>query len=1213
MFKTVVKEQLVVPAHVDYLADIRDFVAKIGHKHGFSTQAINAFKLSIDEATTNIIKHSYRDWDGSITLRAIIKRNSITFILLDQGKYFDPRRVKAPDLQRYVKIGKKGGLGIFIMRRLLDDIDYRKTEEGNELRLVKKREVKAIKRIHVPSLSLSLKARYSGITCGILTAAVLLGYFYLFFKRDDQKMREVLNEARPIATNLVMSVSSIYGGLEDQNDPFGIDTGITTALKTTVNDNEELVFQAFLVDTSGVIINHHDEYQLFNTFSVPADVQKLSEFVSIYPGDEAIQSMEESPPAQAGVAPAEAGVSVIDFAYPARSSDARETYGTVHMWIKKSVVDRRTAAKRFEDLRIALMILVIGFASTFVLIYIVLNPFRKLATWVRRLGHEEVEDEMDIDESTEVGEIAKAFTDITTKLRQSQKNLAEQERLQKEMQVAQEIQRTLLPTSFPDVEGYSLASFYEAAKEVGGDYFDFVEVDRDTLGIAVADVSGKGVPGSLVMTMIRTALRTEARGLHSASEVLCRVNDFVMNDMKKGMFVTLFYVIIDSRRRRINYASAGHNPMILYRGATEKTYYLNPRGFPLGIALPEKDLFRKNIESDTIKLAADDILILYTDGITEAMNPKRDMFGDERFLEIVRKHSHLPVESFVDELKDELHSFTEGNVQNDDITLVAIKEQTSAEQIELDRAKRVFKLSQEGKSIREACERVGLTLYAYNKYKEQFEKGGVESVEVEESDSTVEAKHLSIEEKTKIFDIIRQHPEFGAKRIAEELATETYGFEEISEARIYEELVRSRLNTRKLREAFIARRGSRKRMKTPGTPLLTLDGRVIIKKHDTVETKTIAEKKQERLEKAEPEQRRPEIQQRDEIEPPHEARRDEIVPSAPEKPQVTPDAEEDMSFERLLSDPIENLLQKKGSDEHPTAGDEEDLSEWSEFFDEPAEEPQTDSERIPKTEEKSGDSGGSGVDFEFELAAENIEEWVGDEEEGESDGALDQEFEKSFDFEEPHSFWEGEEQEEYDSSKTESPVHGGSEEDEYSFNELLESMELDKSEDGNGNGANDFWKSETGGAEEEEYSGPPLSGERSRKMPVESSGAKGTKVLREKVLIKGLRYYKAQQYDEAIREIRRVVEAYPDFKEAHSILGNAYFRNKMFLEALQQYEKVKEIDPTDPDAYENIGVIYANRGEFEKAIKEWETILQIDPDRKDIHKNIEKAKKILGQ
>ena len=143
----------------------------------------------------------------------------------------------------------------------------------------------------------------------------------------------------------------------------------------------------------------------------------------------------------------------------------------------------------------------------------------------------------------------------------------------------------LLPREVPELEGFELGSLYRAAKEVGGDYYDFLPVDDRTVGVVVADVSGKGVPGSLVMTMIRTALRMEARGNRNASDVMSKMNAFVTDDMKKGMFVTMFYVILDSKNRVISYASAGHNPMILYRHETRETFFLNPRGFPVGISL----------------------------------------------------------------------------------------------------------------------------------------------------------------------------------------------------------------------------------------------------------------------------------------------------------------------------------------------------------------------------------------------------------------------------------------------------------------------------------------------------------------------------------------------------------------------------------------------------------------------------------------------------
>jgi len=181
LIKHVAKEQLRVPAKVDYLKELRDFVTKVGKKHGFSDRVINAFKLSIDEAATNIIKHAYRDWDGDITLKIIVKSKSMTLVLIDQGKYFDPRQVNDPDLQRYVAIGKKGGLGIFMMRRLLDGIDYRKTELGNELWLTKNKDDQGAQKFSLRSFHFSLKMRYWLTAASIFTVLLVLVFAFLFF------------------------------------------------------------------------------------------------------------------------------------------------------------------------------------------------------------------------------------------------------------------------------------------------------------------------------------------------------------------------------------------------------------------------------------------------------------------------------------------------------------------------------------------------------------------------------------------------------------------------------------------------------------------------------------------------------------------------------------------------------------------------------------------------------------------------------------------------------------------------------------------------------------------------------------------------------------------------------------------------------------------------------------------------------------------------
>lgn len=890
MNKAVEKQQLKVPAHIDYLGDLRDFVTQIGRKNGFSDKVINAFKLSVDEAATNIIRHAYRDAEGLITIRAIAKKNSLTISLIDQGKYFDPKRVKDPDLNRYVNIGKKGGLGIFIMRKLMDEIDYRKTNEGNELRITKYREATEKKKIFdsVSSIPLSIKATYFFRTVGIVGGVIALSYMYFFFTADDKIRKEYIADWRTTNSQINSRIRSI-----PTTDFSGIYLNLEVGPEIYEGYKDQILHFTVEDSTGKIMYSSNDPgYQYLKPFSRPADAEEIAPGIYRYKLD---------------------GQYVYEFESDIKIRDSGLEYGKAHVYWEAEIMDSQIRSVRWDYLKLSLFILGLSTAGIAFLIYLLLNPFRKLSDWVKNLGTGEIEDEIDIDSDTEIGEIAQAFSGMTKQLRESQRNLADQERIRKEMQVAQEIQQTLLPMEFPELEGYEIAAHYEAAKEVGGDYYDFVEVDKDTLGIAVADVSGKGVPGSLVMTMIRTALRTEARGLKDAAQVLSRVNKFVSNDIKKGMFVTVFYLIIDSKKRSLNYASAGHNPMVLYRVSTNQTYYLNPKGFPIGVQLPQPDYFENYIESDTIKLTKDDILLLYTDGITEAMNSNRELYGEERLQKALREYGKLSASQFSESLRNDIYSFTEGSPQYDDITLVAIKEKSTREEDEFRRAKDAHKLISQGESIQKACEEVNLTTYAYyNKYKKVFEEEGIDAFEVDD-EIAVEVKHLSIEEKTKIYDIIQKHPEYGATRIKDILNTEEYGFTDLSEAKIYDFLVRERLNTRQLREAYIGRaKRNKRRIKPPGTPMMTLDGQLLIEKPD--ETEAADEREQpQRTEKDE------ESKQKDFRRPPRET----LSSEEDEEERFTRTAlSPNLEANSLIDTPLEEILSNEEETEEFDESDE---------------------------------------------------------------------------------------------------------------------------------------------------------------------------------------------------------------------------------------------------------------------------------------------------
>jgi len=1265
LFRQINKEELKVPAHTDYLADLRDFVIRIGRKYAFSEKMVTAFKLSVDEASTNIMRHAYRETggEGFIIIRALVRKTSLTICLIDQGKYFDPTRVKDPDLDRYVQIGKKGGLGIFMMRKLMDEIDYRKTEEGNELRLTKNRDssvstprklMSAPLKSAVQAIPFSIKAKYWLRSCLVLIVGVVIAYCYYHYKAGQTELERFLTRLREtdVVTNRIFEYNSDLLADADGGKVSG-------ALASIYNEHRDLLYEIALVDSFGYIVGHNNSDLFNNKLLRPvAEKQKIEEKIALYE----FESKNE----QDGAARYEAYDVITHLRTKPKSETDAPEKRDLHIRALKSYIDQRISTARWEYVRLAASMALLGCVGSFILVYILTAPMRRLAEWVRRADHGEIGDEMDIDASTEIGEIAHAFSEITSKFRQSQKNLVEQEQLQKEMQVAQEIQQTLLPSDFPDLDGYELNSYYEAARTVGGDYYDFVEVDKDTLGVVVADVSGKGVPGSLVMTMIRQALRTEARGMKDAAEVLSRVNKTVMGDVKKGMFVTLFYVIIDSKRRRLNYASAGHNPMILFRPSTKKTYYLNPRGFPVGIQLPDDDLFRKSIESDTIQLAEDDLLLMYTDGITEAMNSRRDLFGEERLLRTIREYGHMRVKPFVEKIKDELLAFTEGEPQSDDITLVTIKEKTSPEKEEMRRAKEAHKMIAEGKSIREACEAVGITTYAYyNKYKKEFEESG-ESGPDADSEIAVDAKHIAIEDKVKVFDIIKNHPEYGAKRISEELNTEAYGFTLIPENKIYDELVRNRLNTKQLREGFVARGGRTKRpMKPPGTPLLTLSGEVILDRSRIGEppskpekTAARSDKKEEKPATAQEKAALPSAnaasQKKDagaastETKAPADrfavfkpkkrgaesasSAKEDLKKSEREKPKAHDPAfagikspapgGNDISFEDLFAGGtiLEDFAQSPPPDAEPaqsefistTASADEIAAMVSTS---PAGEDQKDSASDDNVFSAVDDLLRNEIDFSFgteqeaaELTTEALHSAAEVDEAVHADfGAVDYAAPEASETQLPYV--EVGELLEYADSES-----SGTTTADFPSNGMEPSLIADASEFAgewadHQTVAHGFHENSNG--EADRYEKADKATAHFTAQPAAARAPEPNEDEREQLLIAGLRYYKLQNFDEAIREFCKAITLYPNFKEAHSILGNAYFRNRMFDEAAAAYRRVKELDASDTTAFENMGVIHANRGEYLEAMREWQRVLEIDPGRDDIRRKIELAARMM--
>ena len=246
------------------------------------------------------------------------------------------------------------------------------------------------------------------------------------------------------------------------------------------------------------------------------------------------------------------------------------------------------------------------------------------------------------------------------------KESAERDRLQQELNVAREIQASFLPDGNPDIPGCDVASLWLAARQVSGDFYDFLPRSDGTWGIVIADVADKGVPAALFMALSRTIIRTVGFNRKDPGEVLTRVNRIINFDAESDLFVTVFYAVWDPNTHVISFANGGHNPPILMNKKGE-TRLLKAPGIALGV-LPEV-----NIRSRSTRLERGDTLILYTDGVSEAMNEDYDEFGMERLYLTVRAARKQDAQSIVHSVTESIHDHAGGTPQFDDVTLVVLK------------------------------------------------------------------------------------------------------------------------------------------------------------------------------------------------------------------------------------------------------------------------------------------------------------------------------------------------------------------------------------------------------------------------------------------------------------------------------------------------------------------------------------------------------------
>jgi serine phosphatase RsbU (regulator of sigma subunit) len=274
----------------------------------------------------------------------------------------------------------------------------------------------------------------------------------------------------------------------------------------------------------------------------------------------------------------------------------------------------------------------------------------------------------------EIGQLESQFNQMAEQLVQSMAQrqalieqnarLEERTRIEQELSTAHLIQHSLLPKEVPALAGWQIATYYQSAREVGGDLYDFLMFEDGRLGLVIGDVADKGVPAAMVMASTRSMLRAAAQITDSPGEVLARVNNLLYADIPPNMFVTCFYAVLDPGSGKLRYANAGHD--LPYTRHADSVYELRATGMPLGL-MPEM-----RYEEKEVIVALDESILFYSDGLVEAHNSEREMFGFPRLQALLEVHADGA--SLIDFLLSELRSFTgEGWEQEDDMTMLTLK------------------------------------------------------------------------------------------------------------------------------------------------------------------------------------------------------------------------------------------------------------------------------------------------------------------------------------------------------------------------------------------------------------------------------------------------------------------------------------------------------------------------------------------------------------
>jgi serine phosphatase RsbU (regulator of sigma subunit) len=491
----------------------------------------------------------------------------------------------------------------------------------------------------------SLKLKFSIMIITLVVAIILIMTYFIINTQTEVLKKEMIKLAKREVEHLQNTSAD------------AISAGDDLALVALINDLKRLesIKYAYILDKDNRIKQNFDQ-ERNNTILEDEHMKEIASY-----GDK-VEPLSLTIPDE------KEGGMIFDFSKPLYHKIFKTRIGTVRLGFSDKAIRDQIASVTKNITIIALFFIFASIFGAVILSTITIRPIKKLSEGATVIGTGNLDYKIRLKTSDEIGQLANEFNVMTEQLKKARDLEIESRIMEEQLELAKEIQEGLNPMGYYDKGGIQIKGFTRAAKGVGGDYFDYVDIDKNRVGALLSDVSGKGVPASLVMVMIRTVFVTylNRKDIECAS-VVRAINDSLSADFAIDKFATLFFMIYDRSRGELHFTNAGHGPLFCYRASRDACTVTKLDDVPIGIMADVK------YKQAKVRLNPGDLVVLYSDGVTEMRNEDKEEYGRLRLQSLIIENNRLNASELVDKIVSDVDVFR-GNVQpHDDMTTLVLK------------------------------------------------------------------------------------------------------------------------------------------------------------------------------------------------------------------------------------------------------------------------------------------------------------------------------------------------------------------------------------------------------------------------------------------------------------------------------------------------------------------------------------------------------------